>query len=430
MSSRTLSEHTRLVRELLDPALAALAAAAPDVIEIGDPALLGRVTAAALTAATALPPFDNSQMDGYAVRAADLTALTTGADASGAEAAGVTLRIGRTTAAGDPQQPHEPGTAAPVMTGAPIPLGADAVIPIEHADPPRFIELRRAADPAPVRSVRLTTAPAAGTFVRTSGSDLPAGATLLGAGVRLTPARIGLLASAGVTEVPVRRRPRVLLVATGDEVATPGDALGSGQIYDANTPLLAALLRSVGAVVTTHRTSDRPGELERLLSAQAPEVDLVITSGGISAGAYEVVRDALAPAGVEFTAIALQPGGPQGLGRWRSATASVPVLCFPGNPVSSALSAELFVAPALRGYAGRPEALPAERRQLAHAVDSPSQKHQVRRGRFDEEGLVHLTGASSHLLADLAAAELLAHVPVGVEHLPAGAPIDIWRIDD
>lgn len=430
MSTRTLAEHTRLVRELLDPALARLAAAAPDTIAVADPALPGRVTAARLTAAAPLPPFDNSQMDGYAVRTADLSAPAAGSDASSAAATGVTLRIGRTTAAGDPQQPHAPGTAAPVMTGAPIPLGADAVVPIEHAEPPRFTELRRAGDPAPAGSVRFTTAPAAGAFVRPSGSDLPAGATLLDSGVRLTPARIGLLASAGVTEVPVRRRPRVLLVATGDEVATPGDTLTAGQIYDANTPLLAALLRGAGAAVTAHRTSDRPGELERLLTERAPEIDLIITSGGISAGAYEVVRDALAPAGVEFTSIALQPGGPQGLGRWEAADTSVPVLCFPGNPVSSALSAELFVAPALRGYAGRQEALQAESRPLAHPLDSPAHKHQVRRGRLDDDGLVHVTGASSHLLADLAAAEILAHVPLGVDHLPAGSPIEIWRLHD
>ncbi|TDP94445.1 molybdopterin molybdochelatase [Leucobacter luti] len=430
---RTVTAHTALVRGLLDPMLAELAQATPEHVGIGHPELAGRVIAIDLTAATPLPPFENSQMDGYAVRHRDLLEAAEAAepaDPAAARSASITLPIGRTVAAGDAPIPHAPGTASPVMTGAAMPVGADTVIPVERANPAHFTELSRAGDPEPSGTVTFASTPPRGEFVRARGSDLPAGATLLTAGTRLTPARIGLLAGAGVAEVPVRVRPRVLLVATGDEVADPGAIRTAGQIHDANTPLLAALLTGLGAEVRTRRTGDTAAELQHILTAAAESVDLIVTSGGISAGAYEVVRDALTEYGVEFAGLALQPGGPQGLGRWAVNGSAVPVLCFPGNPVSSALSAELFVAPALRGYAGRPEALPVEQRTLAHELHSPLHKHQVRRGRLDADGRVHVTAPGSHLLADLAAAELLAHVPVGVEHLPAGSPIEIWRLHD
>lgn len=422
MSVRTHLDHAERVRAVLDPAFAALADET-ELIAIHDPALAGRVAAHTVVSPIPLPPFDNSQMDGYAVRVADFGEFGPGAR-------GVTeLRIGRTIAAGDAAVGHEAGTAAPIMTGAPIPAGADAVIPIEQADPARFTELRRADDPAPRGTVRFRATPAPGAFVRPRGSDLAAGAPLIAAGTRLTPARIGLLANAGVTELAVHRRPRVLLLSTGDEVAAPGTPIDPGHVGDANTPMLTALMTGLGAEVSAHRAPDLPDAVERVLAAHGPAADLIVTSGGISAGAFEVVREVLTAHGVEFGGIALQPGGPQGLGYWDPDGARVPVLCFPGNPVSSALSAELFLAPALRAAAGRPERLSVDTRELAHAVDSPAQKHQVRRGRFDAAGRVHLTGPSSHLLADLAAAELLAHIPLGVDHLPAGSPIEIWRLD-
>lgn len=416
---RTHSEHARLVRAVLDPALAA-ASAESEFVSVQDPALTGRVAAHPVTSPIPLPPFDNSQMDGYAVRVADFADSTSGV---------TELRIGRTTAAGDAAMPHEAGTASPIMTGAPIPEGAEAVIPIERADPARFTELRRAGDPAPRGTVRFVEAPVSGEFVRPRGSDLAVGALLLAAGTRVTPARIGLLANAGVVEVAVRRKPRVLLLSTGDEVAAPGAPLAPGHVGDANTPMLTALLTGLGAEVSAYRAPDAVAAVEGVLAAHGPKADLIVTSGGISAGAYEVVRDVFSGHGVEFDGIAMQPGGPQGLGYWDPDGARVPVICFPGNPVSTALSAELFLAPALRAAAGRPERLPAETRALAHAIDSPAHKHQVRRGRLDAAGQVALTGPSSHLLADLAAAELLAHIPIGVDKLPAGSPIEIWRLD-
>ncbi|WP_336658686.1 molybdopterin molybdotransferase MoeA [Leucobacter sp. USHLN153] len=418
---RSHTEHAEIVRELLRPVLERTAASRPEKLRIADPELVGRVAACDVLAAVTLPPFDNSQMDGYAVRAADLST-----DAAGP----VTLPIGRTTAAGDAPIRHEPGTAAPVMTGAAIPIGADAVIPIEHADPPRFTELRRAGGPAPQGTVSFSSVPAAGTFVRRAGSDRERGAQLVAVGRRLTPARIGLLAHAGVVEVAVRPRLRILLVSTGDEVAEPGSELAAGRVYDANSPLLAAALREVGAAVECRRVADSPESLRALIARESPNCDLIVTSGGISAGAFEVVRDALERIGASFAGLALQPGGPQGCGVVDAGAGPIPVLCFPGNPVSSALSFELFLRPLLREYAGARATRPVEERALAHDVESPAQKHQVRRGRIDADGRVVVSGPSSHLLADLADAEVLAHIPRGVSGLRAGDHVEVWRIDD
>ncbi|UOR02730.1 molybdopterin molybdotransferase MoeA [Leucobacter allii] len=436
-AATTPAEHAARVAELVGPVLAALRDAEPERLAVDDPGLPGRVTAAELRSGIPLPPFDNSQMDGYAVRVADLGAA--------GRAGPRILRIGAATAAGDPPIPHEAGTAAPVMTGAAIPIGADAVIPIEQADPPRFDALRRpgpgavadvepggacgAAGDAPSARVAFATVPEPGAFIRRRGSDLPAGAVILPAGTRLRPSGIGLLANAGVAVVPVRRRPRVLLVSTGDEVTAPGAPLAPGRVYDANAPLLAAALRAAGAEVTAIRIADRPEALTELVAGRGGAHELLVTSGGISAGAFEVVREALAPAGVAFSGIAMQPGGPQGAGVAACGGVRLPALCFPGNPVSSAVSAELFLLPLLRLHAGLPAGTATELRPLAHDVDSPPRTHQLRRGRLDAEGRVVLTPPSSHLLADLAAAELLAHIPLGVAHLAAGSPIEIQRFD-
>ncbi len=418
---RLVEEHLLEVRALLAPIVERLEAAPPEMIEVDSPDLLGRVTARPLHTETPLPPFDNSQMDGYAVRAADLAA-------AGPEHH-VALRLARATAAGDPPGVHEAGTASPIMTGAAIPSGADAVVPIEHTLPPRFPRLSRAGDPEPEGTVAFTGPTAAGRFVRRAGEDVAAGTQLLPAGTRLSPARIGLIAFSGTATVAVRPRLRVLLCSTGDELAPREHELAPGRIHDANTPMLAAALRAVGASVRTVRSRDSAEQLRAALEAEGPATDLIVTSGGISAGAFEVVRDALEPSGVEFVTLAMQPGGPQGLGALDLSGRSVPVVCFPGNPVSALISAEVFLLPTLRALAGLPEHRPREERRLAHAVESPPEKHQVRRGRIEADGRVSLTAPGSHLLGDLADAELLAHLPLGTAALPENAPVEIWRID-
>lgn len=419
---RLVDEHVREVRALLAPVVRRLAASAPEALGVDSPELLGRVTARPLHAETPLPPFDNSQMDGYAVRAADLSAAS-------AERP-VELRLARATAAGDPPRVHETGTASPIMTGAAMPHGADAVVPIELTVPPRFPKLSRAGDPAPEGAVSFTASTVAGRLVRRAGEDVAAGTGIVPEGTRLTPARIGLIAFSGAATVPVRPRLRVLLCSTGDELSPREHELAPGRIHDANTPMLAAALRAAGASVRTLRSGDSAAQLRAALEAEAPESDLIVTSGGISAGAFEVVREALEPAGVSFVTLAMQPGGPQGLGAPSFSGRTVPVVCFPGNPVSALISAEVFLLPTLRGLAGLPEDRPREERRLAHAIDSPAEKHQVRRGRIEADGRVSLSPPGSHLLGGLADADVLAHLPFGVAELPENALVDTWRIDD
>ncbi|MDQ0756934.1 gephyrin-like molybdotransferase Glp [Arthrobacter sp. B3I4] len=396
----SVEAHRDKVRVLLAPL-----AARVDTVPLR--AALGRGLAADLVAPMDLPPFANSQMDGFAVRSADVPD-------GGAE-----LRVAAAVPAGAEPARLAPGTAAPIMTGAMIPAGADAVVPIEQAVPDSFPE------PGATATVRLPAAPA-GAFVRSVGSDISAGATALAAGTFLGPGQLGLLAALGLTEVPVHAVPRVLLVTTGDEVVEPGIPLAPGKIYDANGTLLDSALRQAGLAVTrTGISADDPGDLARLLRRHAPEVDLIVTTGGVSKGAYEVVRQALAGHDVDFGAVAMQPGGPQGIGTFDG----VPVLGFPGNPVSCLVSFEMFLRPVLAELFGSPSPRPAVRARLAEALSSPEAKHQVRRGTLGTDGTVRLEGGpGSHLVHALAQSNVLVQVPVGTAELASGDEVEVWML--
>ncbi|PPH30064.1 gephyrin-like molybdotransferase Glp [Rathayibacter sp. AY1F9] len=376
-----------------------------------------RVLARSVDSPLDLPRFDNSQMDGFAVRAADL-------DAAAPEHP-VALPVSAPIPAGDRAPRHEPGTATPIMTGSPLPEGADAVVPVERVDPPRFPAAGSVAFAHPV-------VPA--TFVRARGSDARRGELALPAGTVLRAAHYGLLASLGLTEAEVLPRLRVLVVPTGNEIRPAGAVLEEAQIHDANGALLAEAVREAGALpVVAACTSDRAEDLLALLEEHAGAADLVITVGGVSAGAYEVVREALGPAGSEFGHVEMQPGGPQGLGLVRVAEGlHLPVVSLPGNPVSALVSFEVFLRPVLRSLAGRtPAERPRLRARLGTALDSPAHLHQIRRGVLDDEGLVHpVGGPGSHLLASYARSTVLIHVPVGTDHAATGDTVEIWRIDD
>lgn len=429
---RTFAEHQHAVRELLAPMRTRLDDPARfEEISLADSGAeaLGRVLARDIHSPVDLPAFANSQMDGYAVRAADLAGARPDAP--------VALPVGVTIAAGDAVLSHPPGTASPIMTGAPIPSGADAIVPIEAADPPRFPGLGADRHDAAAGTTVAFAAPVeAGAYVRTAGSDVASGAHLLPTGIRLGPAQLGALAAAGVTNVAIRRPVSVLLISTGHELRSPGEPLASGQIHDANTSMIAAALRESGATVHATLAPDDAGAVLAALAASVDLVDLVVTTGGVSAGAFEVVRDALEPLGVEFAKVALQPGGPQGLGTAVVDTGSgsppveVPVVSFPGNPVSALVSFELFLRPVLRAFAGLAPDRSRATLRLAHPVTSPVDRHQVRRGVLDGNGDVEVGAPSSHLLHAYANATVLVHLPVGVDALPAGANVDVWRIDD
>ncbi|MEW5096479.1 molybdopterin molybdotransferase MoeA [Clavibacter michiganensis] len=419
---RTVDEHRAAVSALLAP-LAGLPAeelpVAADAVSADPHRYADRMLARDVTSPLDLPPFRNSQMDGYAVRAADL--------AGASDAVPAVLRIAARIPAGVAPVPLQPGTAAPCMTGAPVPPGADAIVPIEAAIPDRFVD-----ETATDATVAFAAPVDPGAFVRAQGSDLAAGAVLVAAGTRLLPAHWGVLASAGVAAVTVRRRPVVLLLSTGLELRAPGEQLAPGQIHDANSVALAAALSAAGAEVRPLRVaSDDAGRVRDAIRDAAAGIDLLVTTGGVSAGAYEVVRDVL-EGGVEFVSVAVQPGGPQGLGTAEAGGARIPVVAFPGNPVSALVSFELFLRPVLRALAGHPRPdRPSREAPLAAPLDSPAAKHQVRRGRLDEDGrVVAVGGPGSHLLHAYATATHLVHIPAGLDRLEAGDPVTVWSIDD
>lgn len=427
-STPTPPEHAEAIAELLTPLFERLADPAhAERIELADAtAAYGCVLATDVVSTISVPPFTNSQMDGYAVRASDLS--------DAANERHVSLEVGPTSAAGDAVRQHQPGTATPVMTGAPIPDGADAVVPIEVVEPPFFVGIGEGSHDAPHGTTVSFAAPVeAGTFLREAGIDLSPGQAILAAGTRLGPAQLGSLAAAGITTVEVRPRPVVLLLSTGHELRAPGEALDPGQIYDANTSSLTAALHEAGALPACVSTPDDSAAVLAAIDAN-PTADLVVTTGGVSAGAFEVVRDALEPAGVHFGHVAMQPGGPQGYGVARVATASghreIPVVAFPGNPVSALLSFETFLRPLLRAAAGLTPDRETALAPLAHAIVSPLGKHQIRRGMLRTDGSVEVGAPGSHLLHDYARATVLVHVPIGIDELPAGAEVEIWRIDE
>jgi molybdopterin molybdotransferase len=396
---RSVEEHRRAVAALLASAPASPAETVPLA------AALGRVTAAAIPSPVDLPLFRNSQMDGYAVRAADVAAARGGAV--------VELPVvGVIAAAAGEVAPLPPGTAARIMTGAPVPEGADAIVPVE--------DTAAGADPT---TVVVRRARGAGEYVRERGDDLRAGTELLAAGIRLSSRHIAALAAAGIGQVAVRPRTRVAVITTGAELVAPGTAPGPGQVHDANGPALAAAVIEAGAIVSVQRrVSDDPEALREVLDAAAAVSDVILTCGGISKGDFEVVRAVLEPLGAWVGSVAMQPGGPQATAVHRG----VPVVCAPGNPVSAQLSFELFVAPPLREAAGLPAAA-RERRTLTRELRSLPGVVQLLRARAVDGGRIEpVAGPGSHLVAAMARADRIIEVPAEIDRLDAGDEVRAW----
>ncbi|HEX5465368.1 MAG TPA: gephyrin-like molybdotransferase Glp [Candidatus Limnocylindrales bacterium] len=389
---------------------------------------LGRVLAEPLTALTTLPPWDNTAMDGFAVRAADV------ADASPSHP--VELRvIGEVAAGHAPTATVEPGTAIRILTGAMLPLGADAVVPVEDTDAqPGLADL-------PER-VAVRFAVAVGESVRRAGSDIRAGDPLCPAGTLVRPATLALLAAAGHATVRAHRPPRVVVLATGDELAAPGTPLGPGQIPESNGPMLAAQARRLGAEVRTGPPA--PDRLDAVLGALRGALvwaDVVVASGGVSVGAHDVVRTAMeSVARLDLWRVAVQPGKPLAFARATGEDGGGERLLFglPGNPVSSFVTFELFVRPVLRALAGhaRPVDRPQVRARLGAAVTKATGRRAYLRVtlRRDPRGDGMLEarlagGQGSNVLSALAAADGLAIVPEGLAGLPAGAEVDVLPLD-
>ncbi|GAA1498461.1 molybdopterin molybdotransferase MoeA [Paeniglutamicibacter kerguelensis] len=410
---RSVAGHRDSIRELVDAALLGLGSETVRLREAR-----GRRLAATLGAPRSLPPWDNSQMDGYAVHTGDL--------------GNGRLRVVAPIAAGEAAPALERGNAAPIMTGAPIPAGANTVIPIEAAVPDRFPD---AAQLAAGFHVSLPATAEDGAYIRVEGSDIAAGDTVLEAGTRLGPTTLGILAGLGIGEVAVTRRPSVLLLSTGDELVAPGGELGPGQIHDANTTLLAAALDSAGCTVTTVGVlDDSPSlftdSLRTALASGERGYHLVISSGGISKGAFDVVKEVLATNGIEFGSVAMQPGGPQGCGTLALPGCDpVAFIAFPGNPVSAFVSFEIFLRPALAEHLRLP-ARPLLEARLTEDMGSMPGKLQVRRGTYRDGIFTPLGGASSHLLAALAASNAFILIDEDTTELAAGQTVQTLVIGD
>jgi molybdopterin molybdotransferase len=347
-------------------------------------------------------------MDGYAARWDEVGAASPGSP--------VRMPVAEDNPAGRTDVvPLAPGTVQRIMTGAPLPDGADVVVPVELTD-------------GGTGTVELRGCPERGAHLRHAGEDIAEGAVALPEGTVLGAAQLGLAASVGVTTVTVRRRPRVLVLSTGSELVEPGTPLRPGQIYESNSLLLAAAVEEAGG--EARRLHFVPDDVEQFLTtvrAELAQADLLVTSGGVSAGAYEVVKDAFRTLGtVDFLKVAMQPGGPQGCGT----VDGVPVVTLPGNPVSSFVSFEVFVRPALRRALGhtRPERLRAPAR-LTSDLRSPAGRRQFLRGWYADGEVSQVGGPGSHLVAHLARANCLVVVPEDVTELPAGAEVDVVLIE-
>jgi molybdopterin molybdotransferase len=364
---------------------------------------VGLVLGDDLVSPVSLPPFDNSAMDGYAVRSADVAGPV------------VELPVAEDIPAGRIDiVALLPGTAHRIMTGAPIPPGADAIVKVEDTD-------------GGEDKVTIKASAAPGTHIRRTGEDVTEGATVLRSGTVLASPQLGLAAAIGRAELPVHRPVRVLILSTGSELVEPGEPLRHGQIYESNSALLAAAVREIGGEPTVLRfVPDDVAAFHRTIAGHLDKVDVLVTSGGVSAGAYEVVKDSLSGQGVNFLRVAMQPGGPQGSGVFQG----LPVVTLPGNPVSVALSFELFLRPVLLAAMGHQV---IHRRRVkartAQELRSPSAKRQYRRGRLEGDVVTPIGGPGSHLLASFAAANCLIEVPEDVEMIAQGDLVTVLVLE-
>lgn len=433
-------DHVWLVGEHLEDILGRLVPLEPVELQLLD--AHGCVLVEDVTVPVALPPFDNSSMDGYAVRAADVE------DAADDRPAVLTV-VADLAAGGGAPRPVGPGEAARIMTGAPLPPGADTVVPVEWTDGGtgggRAAAMRPGSAEPAGGDVRVHRPAAPGQHIRPRGSDVTPGELAVPAATVLGPPQIALLAAVGLASVRVRPRPRVVVMSTGSELAAPGEELGPGRIHDSNSYMLTAAARDAGAVAyRVGAVPDDAGVLRTVLDDHLARADLLVTSGGVSVGAYDVVKEALSDAGVDFRRLAMQPGKPQGFGFVGGAGAGaggagggggrrVPLIALPGNPVSAYVSFELFARPAIRTLMGvEPVHRRTARALCAGGVaSSPKGRRQFLRGRYDPPSgtVTPVGGAGSHLIGALAQANALIVVGEDTVSVEAGAEVDVVLLD-
>ncbi|MCX5333438.1 MULTISPECIES: gephyrin-like molybdotransferase Glp [unclassified Streptomyces] len=428
----TGQDHLWSVDEHLEDILATVRPLEPIELQLLD--AQGCVLVEDVTVPVSLPPFDNSSMDGYAVRVADV--------AGASEEFPAVLDVVGDVAAGQSELLHVgPGQAARIMTGAPLPPGAETVVPVEWTDgglgegPATGMRARALSPEGAEGHVHVHRPAEARAHVRAKGSDVKAGDRALEAGTVLGPPQIGLLAAIGRGTVRVRPRPRVVVMSTGSELVQPDEQLGNGQIYDSNSFALTAAARDAGAIAyRVGAVADDAETLRNTIEDQLVRADLMVTTGGVSVGAYDVVKEALssvgdedeAGSGIDFRKLAMQPGKPQGFGS--IGPDHTPLLALPGNPVSSYVSFELFVRPAIRALMGLEDVhRPRVTAELTagKALTSPKGRRQFLRGTYSDGTVTPVGGAGSHLVAALAHADALIVVPEDVESVEPGTEVEV-----
>lgn len=425
-------DHLWSVDEHLEDILATVRPLEPIELQLLD--AQGCVLVEDITVPVSLPPFDNSSMDGYAVRVTDV--------AGASEEFPAVLTVIGDVAAGQAESLHVgPGETARIMTGAPLPPGAEAVVPVEWTDgglgggPVTGMRARSQAPEGAGGHVNVYRSAEARAHVRAKGSDVKAGDRALDAGTVLGPPQIALLAAIGRGTVRVRPRPRVVVMSTGSELVQPDEQLGNGQIYDSNSFALTAAARDAGAIAyRVGAVTDDAETLRSTIEDQLVRADLMVTTGGVSVGAYDVVKEALSSvgdedeegAGIDFRKLAMQPGKPQGFGS--IGPDHIPLLALPGNPVSSYVSFELFVRPAIRALMGLDDVhRPTTRATLTtdKVLTSPKGRRQFLRGTYADGEVTPVGGAGSHLVAALALADALIVVPEDVESVEPGTEVEV-----
>lgn len=397
----TVEEHLDAVLQQIGPV---------DPVTLPVRQTLGLVTTADVHSRAELPRFDNSSMDGYAVRRADL-------EGASAESP-VVLPVAGDVAAGD-QQRHTlaPGQVWRIMTGAPVPDGADAVVRVEDTD-------------AHPREPQFRIHPDEGANIRRAGEDLAEGDLVVPAGQRVGAGEIAALISAGIEQVEVIGPVRVVVLSTGDELVQAGQPVGAGQIVDSNGPMLEALVREAGGyVIHVGHLPDDEDLTKKEIHRHLDHADLVITTGGVSKGAFDIVKKVLSGQGsMEFGEVAMQPGKPQGfgvLGRRK-----VPVFTLPGNPVSTLVSFEVFVRPALQRRAGRGEGGRTATGFATTGWPSAKERQTYTRVRLDRDttgayAVSPAGGPGSHLVGALALADALAISAAEDEEVAAGSEVEL-----
>jgi molybdopterin molybdotransferase len=378
-----------------------------------------RVLAQDITATNDLPPFDNSSMDGFAVRAADVAKAGTDSPRS--------LRVVADIPAGSqPTISLASGEAARIMTGAPVPAGADAVVPVEDTN----FDNRDAGTPAPA-NVQIFKSPKSGANIRLRGMDLRTGEVVLHVGRVLKPQDLGLLAMLGFSNVAVYHKPRVALFSSGDELLPVDAPLEEGKIRDSNSYTLAALIEEAGAaVIRLGVARDNPDSVQALLEkAGELSADLIISSAGVSVGAFDFVKQVIESNGkMDFWRVNMRPGKPVAFGEYKQ----IPFIGLPGNPVSSFVGFEVFVRPALQRLRGASEnGRQMVRVRCEEQIDSDGRESYLRAQITEEAGrlVARLTGhQGSGNLHSLVQANALLIIPAGVKCVPAGQEVNAWLI--